>query len=129
MVRGFALHEALIAVAIIALALLGVSQVSLEVKALRRARDQRQVAEAAIDRELDVLRAMSFAQLPDRDGTPFDFAVDVNGDHQDDPTLVRVSQQEPNLLGVEVTVSWGSDRTTRHAREFVWVTDRRGVGG
>jgi Tfp pilus assembly protein PilV len=126
MERGAVLLEAILAVALVAISLLAVSQVGVQINTLRQVSAHQSIAESAIYRQLELLRASDFSTLPARDGNPFDDNVDVDGDSRADETAIRVTEDVPNLLRVELGIQWGEGR---RARRTVWLTDRRSLGG
>jgi hypothetical protein len=129
MQRGAALIDVLIAITIVAMGVLSLSQASVHINAVRKSCEERELAEFAIDREVEVLRQVQFDTLLARDGSGFDIPVDVDGDGRNDPSLLAVASLDPDLVQVRLTVSWAGADGTRAARRMVWITNRRGMGG
>src|SRR5262245_4969929 len=70
------LYESLMAITLLALSFLAVCQVGAQVGTLERVQVAQGRAEAAVMRQVELLRSVDFAQLPARNNTAFDWNVD-----------------------------------------------------
>ena len=128
MERGSVLIDVLFAISVFAMGVIGFSSASVHVNALRRSSDEREVADAAVHREVGLLRAAEYAQVVARDGTPFVTATDVDGDGRADVSRVTVVEEQPGLLSVQLTLTWGPGPVFRRASQRVLITNRRSLG-
>ncbi|MFO0985623.1 MAG: hypothetical protein U1E76_28460 [Planctomycetota bacterium] len=127
MQRGSALIDTLMAVAVMAMGVLGFSSASLHMNALGKAGLAREAASGALQREAQVLRAADFDSLPGRDGEPFREQLDIDHDGQADDSLIRVTEEQPGLLVIDLSLQWGA-RASSRAHQRLLVTNRRSLG-
>lgn len=129
MERGAVLIDVLVAITVVSMGVLSLSQASVHINSVRKECEEKEMAEFAIDREVEVLRQASFATLPSKDGRSFDQSVDVDGDGRADVSQLAVSTIDADLVQVQLSVTWTSEERKHLARRSVWFTNRRGLGG
>ena len=129
MTRGMILYEALLAMTLLAVSFLAVCQVGAQVGGLERVQSQNGRAEAAVLRQIELLRNLDFATLPARNKTAFDWNMDLDGDGRPDQTQIQVTLEKANLARVSLDVTWGSGKAVRRLTRSVRMTDRHAVGG
>src|SRR5262245_48039081 len=126
--RGMILYESLMAITLLALSFLAMCQVGAQVGSLERVQVAQGRAEAAVLRQVELLRAVDFAALPARNNTGFDWNVDADGNGKNDQTVINVTLEQPNLARISLTVTWGVGKNPRHLTRSVRMTDRHAVG-
>ena len=128
MQRGSILIDVLFAISVFALGVIGFSSASVHVNALRHSCDEREIADAAIHREIGILRNLDYAAVVARDGKPFSTPIDVDSDSHADTSLIRVVEEEPGLLSVNLSLTWGPGPVFRRVAQKVLITNRRSLG-
>jgi hypothetical protein len=128
MERGSVLIDVLFAISVFAMGVIGFSSASVHVNALRRSCDEREIADAAVHREIGLLRAMDYSQVMGRNNMPFSNPVDVDCDSRVDPSMISVVEEEPGILSVQLTLTWGPGPVFRRVSQRVLITNRRNLG-
>jgi hypothetical protein len=71
---------------------------------------------------------MDYSQVMDRSNKPFSTPVDVDCDSHVDPSMISVVEEEPGVLSVQLTLTWGPGPVFRRVSQRVLITNRRSLG-